>query len=700
MSLPRAFLNRANFERAFNRIVRGMNRDYKQFYRHLFQSYKLSLRYNIDDLIKDIKKGLYSPSQPTIVFLPKKSGILRPLTLLQFRDLIVYQAIVNVIADQMESLQQQYAYTKCYGAIYAGPGSPFFFRSWKKGYQEYNEKIDKHFHKGNVYVADFDLVSCYELIDHNLLISCISKKVKSKELLLFLSKCLSQWTTNVSGKHLRHGLPQGPEASAFLAECMLFKFDETKFNKDVRYVRYIDDIKLMAKSGIPLRRALLKLDLISKELGLVPQAQKINLGKIDKIEEITKTIPSAIAQEVDKSISESQSQIREMLKNSLAREKGKLVIKDDTKFKYSILRINPRKDILRKIRSLLVDRPDCSYVLSHYLKQFPESKEAADILLEALQKDPTYDASAAHYIEAMDVCEPASNNKVYRQVIHTAKRRSEENSILLSLAILTFRARRFGPTDTIRMFEKEQSSLVRGLALHRIFGDHQAPYRISTCIKFLEKQIEGNDEDLARYCALHRLHESFKEKNIWTPKVKSHNSVHILFRGLDLPSRGPRKKSVLEGFFGTIGLNPRLNWKKVLGGNFANAEHRCLRLQELSIGDPTARILMLDTFNETLIQSFSVSHPTYSGYYQNAAGRNAHPDYGNWLNNGHFAQALPDSLGWFQQVHEARVKADLAHAKTKKGKSTKSISFERSDQLFNGGKRGWGELFREWRKVI
>ena len=110
--------------------------------------------------------------------MPKKSGILRPLTLLSFRDLIVYQSIINIIADRMKPEQDIHAYEQAFGAVYAGQDSEFFFRPWKKGYEAYTNTVKSAFNRGNNYVADFDLVSCYELIDHNLLCSCIESRVK------------------------------------------------------------------------------------------------------------------------------------------------------------------------------------------------------------------------------------------------------------------------------------------------------------------------------------------------------------------------------------------------------------------------------------------------------------------------------------------------------------------------------------------
>ncbi len=82
---------------------------------------------------------------------------------------------------------------------------------------------------------------------------------------------------------------------------------------------------------------------------------------------------------------------------------------------------------------MLVTRPDLAGNFSAYFKQFPNHRLAADFLLEALRRDPTYDFAAAAYIEAMDVCEPKTKTTPYRRVIQTAERRSEEKGILLRL---------------------------------------------------------------------------------------------------------------------------------------------------------------------------------------------------------------------------------------------------------------------------
>jgi hypothetical protein len=129
-----------------------------------------------------------------------------------------------------------------------------------------------------------------------------------------------------------------------------------------------------------------------------------------------------------------------------------------------------------------------------------------------------------------------------------------------------------------------------------------------------------------------------------------------------------------------------------------------LRLQQLLVGDPTAKILMLDTFNEVLLQCFSRKHKQLTSQYSKAAGNKPHPDFGNWLNHSQLAMVLPKGIQWFQEVHNNRVKADLAHAKIKggktKGKPTKPISYEKADKIVKRAKIAWAELISEWKKIL
>ena len=704
MSYPKGFISLRNFRLAFTRVERGANKQYKAYIRHLFPSYSLALDAYLADLIDDIQRGKYKPSHGYTVYQPKKSGILRPLTLLSIKDLVVYQALMNYIAERFEPVQSKHSMKRSFGAVFAGRNSNFFFRSWKVCYAEYNKHLTLAFNAGKRNVADFDLVSFYELIDHHLLRSCLSKRVHSSEVLDLLFDCLGEWTSDCAGDHVLHGVPQGPEPSAFLAECLLLHFDNLKF-KDVECFRYIDDVKLLAKDEVPLRRALLRLDLCSKELGLVPQAQKIECRVVRTLDELLKTVPSALAgtNPTQRSRSFSQSHLVALFNKSVRWENRKWHIVSDTSFRFAVNRLNPLVKVMRRVSPFLSQRPDCSWVLAAYLRKFPKNREAADILLRALQKDPTYDAAAANYIDAMDICEPSTNHSAYRRVIHTAIRRSEEKSIQLRIATVSFRGRRRSVNRAAALVAAEKDPRAKAAEMNRLFGNPpNSPFSPSTCITLLENECCSPDEDLARYAAALILQYRPLTTVRWKPPKEANRSVKLLLKGLGLRRRAPAKSGVLDVFFKERkSIGTAISWKRALGKDFSDAEQRCVRLQRFMSGDPTSWALMLDTFNEVLLYAFAKKHPLLRSRFKLLSRKNHHPDLGAWLREGSLAATLPKGISWWRDVHDTRVKADLAHAKAKKtGQRTRPVQPAKRNFLWKHSQLPWAELIGEWRKLL
>ncbi|MEY2511796.1 MAG: hypothetical protein QOE26_2559 [Verrucomicrobiota bacterium] len=303
----------------------------------------------------------------------------------------------------------------------------------------------------------------------------------------------------------------------------------------------------------------------------------------------------------------------------------------------------------------------------------------------------------------MDVCEPNANTLPYRRVIQTAEGRSEEKSILLGIAASAFRARRTGPKDALKLIQKQHHPLARSTLLFRLFGqDPTAPFKHADAQKYIEDQTRSTDADLARYAASRLIAIWPWSTPSWTPASDVHESVKLLLKSVGLRRRGPKRIGVLERFFKEkqrIGMN--ISWRKALGKDWRDAEKRCLRLQQLEVGDPSAWVLILDTLNEVLVQNFSRRHPILSAAFAKATpAKSTHPDYGNWVNNGAFVKVLPRAVGWLQQVHATRVAADLAHAKSKKGKRTNPVKFSQRDQLARKAQAAWAELIREWKKVL
>jgi retron-type reverse transcriptase len=242
---PKEFLSYQNFQLAWERIRRGSNVQYKRFFSHLYPSYQFAHPAVLFEVIAELRRGTYQPSPATTIYFPKVSRVLRPITLLCLNDQIVYQAIVNTIANRFYAILRPDYETKAFGALFAGRNSKFFYRSWKQSYKAYNKAIRRTFLNGNDILADFDLISFFDLIDHKVLRAVLAARVKNGEILDLLVSCLECWTKGNPNIYSRgHGIPQGPEASAFLAEIFLHEFDKAKYGR-VKYLRYVDDVKLL-----------------------------------------------------------------------------------------------------------------------------------------------------------------------------------------------------------------------------------------------------------------------------------------------------------------------------------------------------------------------------------------------------------------------------------------------------------------------
>ena len=93
------FLNIHNFKLAFKRLQTSRRDLYKELYYEDMNIFGLLLNNNIESLVHEIGENIFKPKRSHKIFIPKKNNLVRPLSLLHFKDLLVYQAIINVIAE-------------------------------------------------------------------------------------------------------------------------------------------------------------------------------------------------------------------------------------------------------------------------------------------------------------------------------------------------------------------------------------------------------------------------------------------------------------------------------------------------------------------------------------------------------------------------------------------------------------------------
>ena len=220
--------SKQNLKRAWLWTTTNTEIRYKNYFRHIYRAYSIAPNKNLEHLRKRLTDCEYLPEHATKIYLPKKSGVLRPFTLLTVEDQIVYQAMANIVADRLAPKVRHRYNKSVFGNLYAGKTSKFFYKDWRRGYRSFSQAMTTAFENGYTYTASFDLTACFDSIDHSVLVHCLKGVGVEQEFCIKICELLKRWTaaSDDSPIYLGHGLPQGPLPSGLLAEVVLKHFDE------------------------------------------------------------------------------------------------------------------------------------------------------------------------------------------------------------------------------------------------------------------------------------------------------------------------------------------------------------------------------------------------------------------------------------------------------------------------------------------
>lgn len=345
-----------NLYLAWKRIQTSTDYKYKYLSRNSYDAFSWNLEKNLNLLSSEIINEVYEPSKTSKYYHPKSSGLVRPITLLNIKDQIFYQATINLICRSKINDIKQFRNKQ----VFAGYNiddelSIYFLSNWKKEYQKYQEKIKSNFSKGYKWIAKFDLASFYDVIDHRILVNTFCKDSLSNSLKEDLYKALEKWTQSETINFFHsQGIPQGPCASVALADIYLHLLDERIIKATLQdkmlYIRYVDDIILMGKNKHLVERGLIQLDIIARGLSLIPQTTKVFLKKINNLDEVLKGTNSLFEfleiGNIDK-VTKSQRSLKKLFMESVkpTSDNG-IKILDETSVKFCLYRLLPDPDII------------------------------------------------------------------------------------------------------------------------------------------------------------------------------------------------------------------------------------------------------------------------------------------------------------------------------------------------------------------
>lgn len=682
----------ANLRRAYRWLLSNPDARYKNLFRDSYAAFAIASAQNIAQLSKDLRDQRYQPTHASKIYLPKGSGLLRPITLLNVDDQIVYQACVNIIADRLKPRTLRRYRKTVFAHLYAGRRSPFFYMKWQDSYRLFASETRRMFATGFRYVANFDLTSFYDTIDHHVLGQFLSEIGIDLDLRQFLLDCLRVWTSATWANRAniiyhRHGIPQGPLSSGMLSEAVLTHIDSTgERGKAVRYLRYVDDIKLFARREVDIRRRLVALDICCKEIGLFPQSSKINIRPfVDPDREI-----KSVSRPPEPSIGPFGNKhrlVRRLLELSRG---GKVTSDSSTRFKYLLPRVSPDHRLNERLLLVARNHPELAESIAAYFMRYSNlPKKAAEGIIRAVTSDELYHSWHADLLRATldNMQEPERAflaNFCYRRLFgkrvgHWLPLQPSYKEALIAWVIRCQRIT-FAELEDLRRLEIDW--WVRKSIFRQLTPDHfGAPgYRA-----FVNQSLRSDVEE-ARSAAAALIE---REVKLDRPYGDINFAAKLSLRTVGLIRSVGRPQSMLHDVLQYV-LRcqlPVYDWTRLLGPKHKQAEKIAVFVKQQFEVDIDACVVRLDSLCDLI----------YEAIFSKLAVGSTYGAYGGMLNapNQTLKNAIPDTINGFKALHQLRLQSLTAHPRMQRtGRPTKRIKHRDFARIRKPIERAFHEIRR------
>lgn len=652
-----------NLRRAWRWVQSNADASFKSYFRELYRNYAVAEDALLENLSDRLRRGIYQPESSCKLFHPKASGIFRPYSLLTVEDQIVYQAAVNLIAERLFPRVNHRYYKQVFGHLYAGRKSLWFYRKWSDGYRAFNDAARQAFDDGFTYTASFDLTACYDSLDHGVLRHFLEKLGLDLEFRQKFSEWLGKWTATHRGIYHNHGIPQGPISSGLVSEVVLSHFDDLRLRSvTFRYFRYVDDIRLFAKSEHDLRRLLVELDLLSKDIGLFPQSSKIRIRQVHDIEQELKSV----SKPPEAAIKRPAVDQKRLLKRIVELTPG-YRLSNDTRFKYLLAHAVPSAALTARLWRILEKQPETYRSVCNYLRRYTKlPRVPASKVIEEIKTNTLYQSVRAEFIGVADGRLSTAEDVALATLLkRNWTPRSLQPDLLARMGHFLVRTGYLNPRQTIYICSHARSWWTRAILIERLGLSSVS----KACVQsIVDIGIRDRAEDVARASAWKAFligGDPAGQRNDWNP------SGEILLREVGMVQRARAGYCGITNSFAKLDPRiPSLNWKRLFGNRFTQAERQAVETVAASGVNITGFVNLLDVFNDWLLAAVFAADGTIGGY--NLGG------IGSALNTtSRFARKFPETFAFVSAVHDLRYGSMYSHPLVKNtGKPTGKISYK------------------------
>lgn len=589
-----------NLKLAWRRINTAKNLQYKRFFRELYLVYEGALDDNLKELHKKLISKVWQPGHAVRIYLPKPSGLQRPISLLGIEDQILLQAIANGLALKLRKKRKVVELKTVFSNKLAEPkDSIFFTEQWQVTYKRFQAKCVEHFNAGYRWSAHFDLSAYYDTISHDLLIRIISPAQSHPETWNVVSDWMQKWSASESAAMTGHGIPQGPIASDFLAEAFFLPIDIYLLKAGYTYIRYVDDIRLFGKTETEVRKIAVILEQQCRHRGLIPQGKKFAIVDLKSPEDAMGSLPS-IQQTDGRGMSEPEMTSAEAISILDAAVGGRpITIKDKSHFRYVMYRAPADGKILTKVLRLLPKHPEHIDAFVAYFANFSKRHAITNAVLDYLASGLPYSYVRG---ELWQVLTRMSNRKELTSGLPLARMDAKKrlDCVVLSWGVMHFLLR--CENEGLSHFGKRlRSETPMGRALLAPF----LPEKEFTSSGFVKTLLKGTlEEQLAATRELQKRHVSLGALGLRQRDLSP--LCRNVLRTLGVIRRRHHIATdwICEGLTALYGCRNIPIWRRLLASEYEHALQFIIEAKVRYQGTYSEWLSLQDSFNDIAIRQF------------------------------------------------------------------------------------------------
>ena len=408
------------------------------FFRH--QDFVHNSKRILQDISFKLKNREYRPHQILTIDIPKSGLTTRPGSIIEFADLVVLFATICSFIEKLDSkLPDDNVYSQRLNPNYKKPNESLFknweisllpieqrkeirrFEEWYEAWPVFYEKTKTLIDSGKYkYLVVSDITSYFENINHEVLRNNLEKWHRQCYEINLLMEFLREWTIPLSdGYKINRGIPQGNDISSFLGNIYLLPLDKElvkmEKNHGIKYIRYMDDIKIFAKEHSDAKKALFKMNEVLRGLQLNIQGAKTDIYSKDEFHKFVASegfdklnnLVSHILEKENKKDGEREfwksipSYLEKLKDFSLKLGKGRIPKEKIRYFKRLITGFThiSKPDLTYRCFNAIEDNPILTDKIVKYFKTFPSGDKIPMRIFGLIKSNEIFDYQISRLIE-------------------------------------------------------------------------------------------------------------------------------------------------------------------------------------------------------------------------------------------------------------------------------------------------------------